>query len=132
MKREVTPVPTDNLACRRRAVIRGSPMYLDAVLIRQLVTQLRDTIGEFADKYDGSNYCFDLFAAAGCDLPTDATGEGLDPDRDWSTWIYSDVTGFKWALEMFFSALVAIVETRDSAEAVTADGPLVIDQSGAD
>jgi len=130
MKREVTTVPPPNdRACRRRSAIRGSSMYGDAVKIRQLVTRLRTAIGEFADKYDGSNYCFDLFAAAGCDLPTDATGEGLDPDRDWSTWIYSDVTGFKWALEMFFSALVAIVETRDSAEAVTADGPLVIDQS---
>jgi len=100
---------------RRREVLRNSKMHADAVAICLSARNLRTAVEDFVDEYS-EDTGFNLFVANKCLLPTDTSHEGWDPNRSWSGWLYDDVSGFKWALSQFLSAIDGHLDAPDSDE----------------
>jgi hypothetical protein len=111
----------DPMHKRRRQVIQGSAMYADATAIGVMAKKLESAIDAFLDEYTRDT-AFDLFVAAKCHVPEDISEESSDSNLDWSHNVYSDVSGFLWALEMFGSMLSANVYISDEVKVVDQEG----------
>ena len=114
----------DEIRRQRHQVIVESDMYRDAVDLCLLARKLDKAIDHFIHEHDGNASGW-LLVEAGCELPTDITHEGDDPDRDMSQWVCDDITGFKWGLGRLMDALethLSVPADPEDTETVAADG----------
>lgn len=120
----------DPMFQRRLEVLTASKMHADAVRICQLARTLKGLVDDFSESYM-PEAGFDLFIAARCTIPTDISEEGTDENREWSKWVYEDVTGFRWGLKMFLSALSANLSIPDDGTDDEDVTPMIVGERGA-